>query len=119
MSTAKVTMDDLASWIDGNPEVASKVVDLMERGRLKDEMLDWLRDEFQEWKNTPKPLPDMLLADDEYLTEFHKQWNEACVEERERTLSMHFSHEYAKAQSRRLESAVWLSEEREGRKQRS
>ena len=117
MTTAKVPIDDLASWIGGNPEIASKVVELMEQGKSRDEILDWLCDEYQEWKDAPK-LPEYLLMDDEYLTDFHKVWNEACVKELERTMSMCFTAEYARTQSRRLESQVWLCEEREGRKRR-
>lgn len=118
MTTAKVTTNDLASWIGGNPKVASKVVELMEQGKSREEILDWLCDEYREWKNTPK-LPEYLLMDDEYLTDFHKLWNEACVKERERIMSMRFTADYARAQSRRLESQVWLLEEREGRERRS
>lgn len=117
MITAKVPTNDLASWIGGNPKIASKVVELMEQGKSRDEILDWLCNEYQEWKDTPR-LSGYLLMDDEYLTDFHKQWNEACVKELERTMSMRFSPEFARAQSRRLESQVWLLEEREGRKRR-
>lgn len=117
MTTDKVPTDDLASWIGGNPKIASKVVDLMEQGKSREEILDWLCDEHQEWKDTSK-LPDYLLMDDEHLTEFHKAWYEACVKELERTTSMRFTADYARAQSRRLESQVWLLEEREGRKRR-
>lgn len=45
MTTAKVPTDDLASWIGGNPKIASKVVDLMEQGKSREEILDWLCDE--------------------------------------------------------------------------
>lgn len=117
MTTAKVPIDDLASWIGGNPKIASKVVELMEQGKSRAEILDWLCDEYHEWMDAPK-LPEYLLMDDEYLTDFHKVWNEACVKERERTMSMHFTAEFATSQSRRLESVVWLCEEREGRKRR-
>ena len=113
MTTAKVPIDDLASWIDGNPKIASKVVELMEQGKSRAEILDWLGNEYYEWMDAPK-IPEYLLMDDEYLTNSHKAWNEACVKERERTKQMRFTAEYARAQSRRLESAVWLCEEREG-----
>ena len=117
MTAAKVPIGDLASWIGGNTKIASKVVELMEQGKSKTEILDWLGNQYHEWKDTPK-LPEYLLMDDEYLTDFHKAGNEACVKERERTKSMRFTAEFARAQSRRLESQVWLLEEREGRKRR-
>ena len=52
-----------------------------------------------------------IPSDEEYLNDFHKKWNEACMRERERTRSMHFSREYAKAQSDRLEVHCRMSEE--------
>ena len=117
MTTGRTTVADLAVWVGSNPKIASKVADLMDQGRSRDEILGWLCDEYNEWKDTPK-LPAWLLADYEYLTDFHKQWNEACVKERERTMTMRFTAEHMRNQSRRLESAVWLYEEREGRKRR-
>lgn len=117
MTTAKVPLNDLASWIDSNPKIALKVVELIEQGNTRTKILDWLCDEYRKDTNAPK-LSEYLLMDDEYLTDFHKQWNEACVKERERTMSMRFTAECARAQSRRLESAVWLCEEREGRKRK-
>lgn len=47
-----------------------------------------------------------IPRDDEYLSEFHKQWNEACMKERERTLSMRFTAEYLRAQSQRMDALV-------------
>lgn len=44
--------------------------------------------------------------DDEYLSEFHKQWNEACMKERERTFSMTFTAEYLRVQSQRMDALV-------------
>jgi len=38
----------------------------------------------------------------EYLNDFHRKWNEACMRSLERQKSMHFSHEYAKQQSEAL-----------------
>jgi len=69
--------------------------------------------------------PDMLIyfifqrspADDEYLNEFHKKWNEDCMRENEIMQSMHYSAEYLRAQSRRLEEMV-QKEEAEIREQR-
>ena len=52
-----------------------------------------------------------IPTDEEYLNDFHKKWNEACLRERERTKSMHFTHEYAKAQSDRLEAHCRMSDE--------
>lgn len=48
----------------------------------------------------------MRISDDEYLSEFHKQWNEACMKERERTLSMTFTAEYLRVQSQRMDALV-------------
>ena len=44
--------------------------------------------------------------DEEYLNEFHKQWNEACRKERERTQALCFSVEYLRAQSQRLKAVI-------------
>ena len=46
-----------------------------------------------------------------YLNDFHRKWNEACMKENERVKSMHFSHEYAKAQSERLAEIALLSDD--------
>ena len=67
MTTAKVPIDDLASWIGGNPEIASRVVELMEQGKSRDEILDWLDNEYHEWKDAPK-LPEYLLMVDAKVT---------------------------------------------------
>lgn len=48
--------------------------------------------------------------DEEYLSEFHKQWNEACMKERERTLSMTFTAEYLRAQSQRMDALAKKTE---------
>ena len=53
----------------------------------------------------------IVPMDDEYLNEFHKKWNEACMRENERTQSLPCSHEYLKAQAQRLE-ALWRAEEK-------
>ncbi len=55
---------------------------------------------------------ELTHTDDEYLNDFHREWNERCMKERERTLSMRFSHEYAKAQSERMNELVRQEEER-------
>ena len=52
-----------------------------------------------------------IPSDDEYINEFHKQWNEACLRTQERTSSMRFSHEFAKRQSERLAAIALLSDE--------
>ncbi len=36
-------------------------------------------------------------TDDDYLNDFHREWNERCMKERERTQSMRFTHEFLKA----------------------
>ena len=58
------------------------------------------------------------MAEREYLNEFHKQWNEACEKENERIKSKRYSHEYAKAQSERLEALVEKQEEEERKTKR-
>ena len=58
---------------------------------------------------TKKRLP----SDEEYINEFHKQWNEACMKERERTQSMRFSAEFLRAQSQRLRALVEKGERME------
>ena len=50
-------------------------------------------------------------TDDDYLNDFHREWNERCMKERERTQSMRFTHEYAKAQSDRMNELVRKQEE--------
>ena len=50
-------------------------------------------------------------TDDGYLNDFHRKWNEECMKERERTLSMHFSHEFLKAQSDRMNELVRQEED--------
>ena len=50
--------------------------------------------------------------DGDYLNDFHKEWNERCMKERERTQSMRFTHAYAKAQSDRMNELVRQEEER-------
>ena len=62
-----------------------------------------------------------IPSDEEYINEFHKQWNEACMKERERTLSMTFTWEYLRTQSKRLDALVKrneLIEMLEGKKRR-
>lgn len=36
MTTAKVPLNDLASWIGSNPKIALKVVELIEQGEYQD-----------------------------------------------------------------------------------
>lgn len=47
----------------------------------------------------------------EYLNDFHRRWNEACMVTCERTKSMRFTHEYAKEKSRKLAETALLSVE--------
>lgn len=47
-----------------------------------------------------------IPSDEEYINEFHKQWNEACMKERERTQSMTFTWEYLRAQSQCLKAVI-------------
>ena len=47
-----------------------------------------------------------IPSGEEYINEFHKQWNEACMKERERTQSMAFSAEYLRAQSQRMDALI-------------
>ena len=44
--------------------------------------------------------------DEEYLNEFHKQWDETCMKERERTQAFCFSVEYLRAQSQCLNAVI-------------
>lgn len=89
----------LVDSLSKNLRLAEKVVELAEQGLSRTEIIEWLKVHLQEF----------VLFEDEYLNDFHKSWNES-------KRSMHFSHEYLKAQSRRLESIIWLCEAREGRK---
>jgi hypothetical protein len=62
-----------------------------------------------------------IPSDEEYINEFHKQWNEACMKELERTQALCFSVEYLRAQSKRLDALVKrneLIEMLEGKKRR-
>ena len=51
-------------------------------------------------------------TDDNYLNDFHREWNERCMKENARISSMRFSHEYMKAASDRMNELVRLEEER-------
>ena len=52
------------------------------------------------------------LMEDEYLNDFHKSWNEACMKEVEQTQSMRYSAEFMRKQSQRLAEQVRQEEER-------
>ena len=52
----------------------------------------------------------MRIPDDEYFSDFHKLWNETCMKERERTLSIRFTAEYLRAQSQRMDALVKKTE---------
>ena len=58
-------------------------------------------------------------TDDDYLNDFHREWNERCMKERERTQSMRFTHEFLKAQSQRMNDLVRQEEERLRRKRKN
>lgn len=47
-----------------------------------------------------------IPSDEEYINEFHKQWNKACMKERERTQALCFSVEYLRAQSQCLKAVI-------------
>ena len=53
-----------------------------------------------------------MEREDNYLNDFHKEWDEQCMKERERTMSMRFSVERARAQSQRMKELVRQEEER-------
>ena len=50
--------------------------------------------------------------EDNYLNDFHRKWNEQCMQENARVLSMRFSHAYMKAASDRMNALVRQEEER-------
>ena len=51
--------------------------------------------------------------DDLYLNDFHREHYRKCEEENARVASMRFSHEYAKAQSERMERLCREQSEKE------
>ena len=53
-----------------------------------------------------------IPSDEEYLNDFHKKWNEACMKANEQTASMHYSAEFARAQSQRMDALVKQEEEK-------
>ena len=57
-------------------------------------------------------------TDDGYLNDFHREWDKACEKENERVQSMHFTHEYLKAQSERMNALVQKQREEERRKRK-
>ena len=58
-----------------------------------------------------------IPSDDEYLNEFHKKWNEDCMQGIEQMRSMRFSPEYLRAQSKALERS-WREIEAKEREQK-
>lgn len=60
-----------------------------------------------------------IPKDDEYLNEFHKQWNEDCMRENEIMQSMHYSAEYLREQSRRLQEQIQKEEDELQRKRKN
>lgn len=89
-------VSDLASKLRDNPGLAEKVIELSEQGLDRSEILDWLKVHWSE----------CFTFEADYLNDFHKNWNEACVKENESKRSMHFSVEFLKAQSLRLEDQL-------------
>lgn len=55
--------------------------------------------------------------DDDYLNDFHREWNERCLEADAKMPPMHFTHEFLKAQSDRMNELV-RKEKEELRKSR-
>jgi type IV secretory pathway VirB4 component len=60
-----------------------------------------------------------MTSDDRYLNDFHREWDKACEKENERVRSMHFTHEYAKAQSERMNALVQKQREEKRRKRKN
>lgn len=53
------------------------------------------------------------MAQEKYfLNDFQKEHYERCLKENARVKSMHFSHEYAKAQSERMKDLLRQEEEK-------
>lgn len=64
-----------------------------------------------------KKVESMLPHDDEYLTTFHKEWNEARVRENIRIMKgPPITAEYMRAQSRRMDALVKEMDELERKK---
>lgn len=64
-----------------------------------------------------KKVESMLPHDDEYLTTFHKEWNEARVRENIRIMKgPPITAEYMRAQTRRMDALVKEMEEQERKK---
>ena len=65
-----------------------------------------------------KEVESMLPHDDEYLTPFHKEWNEARVNEIFRVMNSKviYTADYLRAQSRRMNALVKEREELERKK---
>ena len=65
-----------------------------------------------------KEVESMLPHDDEYLTPFHKEWNEARVKEIIRVMKSKviYTADYLRAQTRRMDALVKEMEELERKK---
>jgi len=59
-----------------------------------------------------------IPTDEEYLTDFHKQWNEACMRALEQMPLTRFSHEYLKEQSQKFAEKVRKAEEEQKRQRK-
>ena len=57
-----------------------------------------------------------LPPDDYYQSDFHREWNEACMKERERTRHIRYTVEYLRAQTKRMDAQVKELEETEREK---
>ena len=53
-----------------------------------------------------------------YINEFHRKHTEACERENERVRSMHFTAEFLRAQTKRMEELVRKQEEKEREQKR-
>ena len=56
---------------------------------------------------------------DVYINDFHREWNERCLETNEKTRLMHLSPEFLRAQSQRMNELVRQEEERLRRKRKN
>ena len=73
---------------------------------LSAKLLSWINDNRPTKEEIRQEVLNMAYPKVEYRNDFHKQWTEACMKERERTQSMIFSAEYARAQSLRMEAVI-------------
>ena len=60
-----------------------------------------------------------INTDDVYLNDFHREWNKRCLETDAKMPPMHFTHEFLRAQSQRMNELVRQEEERLRRKRKN